>query len=76
MLNTLANHAFLPRSGKDISLDTTVSALDQALNINANVSRNLFRFALTTNPEGNATGVFSLHDLGTHNILEHDASLS
>ena len=76
MLNSLANHAFLPRSGKGISLNTTISALDQALNIHEDIARNLFGFALTTNPDGNTTGVFSLENLGTHNILEHDASLS
>lgn len=75
MLNTLANHAYLPHSGKNITLDDAIYALDAALNINDDVSRNLFSFAVTTNPEANATS-FSLENLGRHNILEHDASLS
>lgn len=76
MLNTLANHDYLPHSGKGITLNTTVKALSDALNIEEGIATNLFGFALTTNPEGNTTGVFSLKNLGTHNILEHDASLS
>ncbi|KAF1973328.1 Cloroperoxidase [Bimuria novae-zelandiae CBS 107.79] len=76
MLNTLANHGYLPHSGRGITLERTIHALDTALNINQDIARNLFGFALTTNPEGNTTGVFSLENLGTHNVLEHDASLS
>ena len=35
----------------------------------------LFDFAATTNPTPNATE-FSLENLGRHNVLEHDASLT
>ncbi|KAJ4346593.1 uncharacterized protein N0V89_010524 [Didymosphaeria variabile] len=75
MLNSLANHGFLPHSGKEIMLNTTVHALGAALNINEEVATNLFNFAITTNPEPNATE-FSLENLGRHNVLEHDASLT
>jgi len=74
MLNTLANHGFLPHHGKDISREVTENALFDALNINKTLGSFLFDFAITTNPTANAT-TFSLNDLGNHNILEHDASL-
>lgn len=74
MLNTLANHGYLPHDGRTIDHDITLSALDKALNINGEMGGLLFEFALTTNPEPNAT-YFSLEDLSRHNVLEHDASL-
>lgn len=74
MLNTLANHGYLPHDGKDITVNKTVDALGSALNFDAELAEYLFSFALTTNPTPNAT-TFSLNDLGNHNILEHDGSL-
>lgn len=74
MLNSLANHGFLPHSGKNITEEDTVNALYTALNVNQSLGEFLFRHAITTNPTPNATN-FSLDDLSRHNILEHDASL-
>ena len=74
MLNTLANHGFLPHDGKDLSENVTINALETVLNIDPVLGTFLFRKALTTNPVANAT-TFSLDDLSRHNILEHDASL-
>ena len=75
MLNTLANHEFLPHDGMDITREQIGKALFDALHIDASMSDFLFDFALTTNPTPNAT-TFSLNDLGNHNVLEHDASLT
>lgn len=74
MLNTLANHGFLPHDGKDITREITENALFDALHINKTLGSFLFDFGVTTNPKPNATS-FSLNDLGNHNVLEHDASL-
>jgi len=74
MLNTLANHNILPHSGKNITHDITLKALTDALNFTPDLGVFLFNFALTTNPDTNAT-TFSLNNLGRHGILEHDASL-
>lgn len=74
MLNTLANHGFLPHSGKVITQNRTINALQTALNIDPALSLFLFQEALTTNPTPNAT-TFDLDDLDRHDILEHDASL-
>jgi hypothetical protein len=77
MLNTLANHNFLPHDGKDITREQTADALFNALNVNKTLGSFLFDFALRTSPKANAsTPTFSLNNLGNHNILEHDASLS
>ncbi|KAI1497450.1 Chloroperoxidase [Biscogniauxia marginata] len=75
MLNALANHGVLPHDGKDITLDTIISALQSALNVEPALSTFLHEQAIKTNPTPNAT-TFSLNDLGRHNILEHDASYS
>jgi hypothetical protein len=74
MLNTLANHGFLPHDGKDISQQRTIEALGTALNIGEELALYLFQEAMTTNPDTNAT-TFNLDHLSRHNILEHDASL-
>lgn len=76
MLNALANHGFLPHDGKNITENVTATALDTALNIPPEFGTALHRIAVRTNPDGNATNTFSLDNLGRHNILEHDASLS
>jgi hypothetical protein len=74
MLNTLANHGILPHSGKNLTQDVTVKALIDGVNFTPDLGTFLFEFAITANPDRNATS-FNLHQLGTHGILEHDASL-
>ncbi|KAI1474497.1 hypothetical protein K445DRAFT_316179 [Daldinia sp. EC12] len=75
MLNTLANHGFLPHDGKNIHVNKTVDALSSALNIDPELGSFLHSFAVTANPQPNATW-WNLDHLSRHNILEHDASLS
>ncbi|OTB02684.1 hypothetical protein M426DRAFT_74456 [Hypoxylon sp. CI-4A] len=75
MLNTLANHGFLPHSGKGITVNKTIDALNAGLNMEADLAALLFDFAVTTNPTPNAS-YFDLDHLTRHNILEHDASIS
>lgn len=55
MLNTLANHGFLPHDGRNITKQTTVNALGSALNFNASLAELMFEMALVANPEPNAT---------------------
>lgn len=76
MLNALANHGFLPHDGQNITQNQTTTALDAALNIPPQFGALLHMAAVRTNPDGNASNTFSLDDLGRHNVLEHDASLS
>lgn len=72
-LNTLANHNFLPRSGKNFTLDNVKYALRAGLNISEDLSVLLNNAALTTNPGGSTWG---LDTLSKHNVLEHDGSLT
>lgn len=74
MLNTLANHEFLPHNGRDFTLDIVTNALKTALNISEVIAEGLHQEALATNLAENAT-TWGLDTLSNHNILEHDASL-
>ncbi|KAK1832933.1 Chloroperoxidase [Podospora conica] len=75
MLNSLTNHGFLPHHGKDLTRTAVSNALFDALHVNHTLGSFLFDFGLLTSPSPNAT-TWSLNDLGAHNVLEHDASLS
>ncbi|KAJ5483238.1 hypothetical protein N7530_002484 [Penicillium desertorum] len=75
MMNTLANHGFLPHDGRNITRANLVDALGQALNFNGSLASLMFDMGVVANPEPNST-VFTLDDLNRHNVLEHDASLS
>ncbi|KAI0886753.1 Cloroperoxidase [Annulohypoxylon maeteangense] len=75
MLNTLANHGFLPHDGRNITQETTINALSSALNFNTSLATVMFQMATIANPEPNAT-FFTLDQLNVHNVLEHDASLT
>ncbi|CAI6333271.1 unnamed protein product [Periconia digitata] len=75
MMNTLANHGYLPHDGRNITKEAVVSAMGSALNFDPALANIMFEQAVIANPEPNAT-FFSLDDLNRHNVLEHDASLS
>ncbi|OTB00448.1 hypothetical protein M426DRAFT_324312 [Hypoxylon sp. CI-4A] len=75
MLNTLANHGFLPHDGRNITKDTVVNAMSSALNFESSLGEILFDQGVVANPEPNAT-FFTLDQLNVHGVLEHDASLS
>jgi len=71
-LNTLANHGFLPRNGKNIGAFAIAKALKEGYNLSS-----MFAYLLAF------AGTFflaqyrklSLADLARHNLIEHDASL-
>ncbi|KAL4879238.1 Chloroperoxidase [Aspergillus karnatakaensis] len=75
LLNTLANHNYIPRNGRDITHDDMISALTNALNLNGTLAEAMAGQALSANPDPNAE-TFSLEDLSQHNVVEHDASLT
>ncbi|KAH8912914.1 Cloroperoxidase [Coniochaeta sp. PMI_546] len=75
MMNTLANHGFLPHDGRNITKDVVKSAMGGALNFDSALASLMFDQAIHINPEPNAT-FFTLDQLNAHGILEHDASLS
>ncbi|OHW98918.1 hypothetical protein CSPAE12_02307 [Colletotrichum incanum] len=75
MMNTLANHGFLPHDGRNLTQENVVKGLQEGLNFNTSLGELMFRMAIVANPEPNAT-FFTLDHLNAHNVLEHDASLS
>jgi hypothetical protein len=76
MLNTLANHGFLRRSGVNISADDVYEAFNVSTHwIHDAVFDGLVDEALSTSTTGNAS-TFNLADLAKHDVLEHDGSLS
>lgn len=54
MMNTLANHGFLPHTGRNLTRDV-VGALKTALNFSETLGNVMFDQALVANPEPNAT---------------------
>jgi hypothetical protein len=75
MMNTLANHGFLPRDGRNITQENAVHALNTGLNFDTSIAKIMWQQAVIANPTPNAT-FFTLDHLNRHNVLEHDASLS
>ena len=55
MMNTLANHGFLPHDGRNITQDNLVAGLGSALNFDSDLASLMFRMAIIANPEPNAT---------------------
>ncbi len=75
MLNTLTNHGFLPRNGRNFTKENVIKGLGDGLNFDAQLAGLMWEQAIIANPEPNAT-FFTLEQLNVHNVLEHDASLS
>lgn len=55
MMNTLANHGFLPRDGTNITLENAVKALGDGIGFNSELATIMWQQALIANPEPNAT---------------------
>ncbi|KAL6916738.1 hypothetical protein ACHAP8_009672 [Fusarium lateritium] len=72
MVNSLANHGYLPRDGLNISLDDLIVAFTDAVNLDPAATTLVGKKALETG-DGNT---FNLDDLAKHGVLEHDGSLS
>ncbi|ORY68903.1 Chloroperoxidase [Pseudomassariella vexata] len=75
MLNSLANHGYLPHNGLSISQDDVMTALNESVNFIADALGPIIQLALTTSTTGNAS-TFNLADTAKHNVIEHDGSLS
>ncbi|GAB9466549.1 hypothetical protein Gpo141_00003921 [Globisporangium polare] len=65
-LNTLANHGYFPRDGKNVTSALLKKALVEVFNFESKLADSL---ALKLPP------VFSLADMSKHHFIEHDASL-
>ncbi|KAL4912939.1 Chloroperoxidase [Aspergillus aurantiobrunneus] len=76
-LNVMANHGWLPRSGRDIDLATLRTAVAGAYNYATTTFDSVFDMALGFNlsTTGNSS-TFHLSDLRKHDAVEFDGSLS
>lgn len=55
MMNTLANHDFLPHDGRNITKQAAIDGLGAALNFDEALASLMFDMAIIANPEPNAT---------------------
>lgn len=55
MMNTLANHGFLPRDGRNITKDNAILGLSEGLNFDSGLASLMWDQAIIANPEPNAT---------------------
>ncbi|ORX93209.1 Cloroperoxidase, partial [Basidiobolus meristosporus CBS 931.73] len=78
-LNVLANHGYFPRDGKNLDRETIINGLTTVYNIDLGFAQFLADRALellgTKNDNGNVV-LEDLEKLSTHNVIEHDISLS
>ncbi|KAJ7252359.1 Cloroperoxidase [Mycena haematopus] len=72
-LNTLANHGYLPRNGKDISIPMILQAAIDGFNVGPDAILQAAKFGLLS---GDAPTTLDLDALKLHNLIEHDASIS
>ncbi|KAF8193908.1 Cloroperoxidase [Mycena galopus ATCC 62051] len=72
-LNTLANHGFLPRDGRNISVPMILQAALDGFNIEHGSIIQAAKFGILS---GNAPTTLDLDALNLHNLIEHDASIS
>ena len=74
-MNSLANHGFLPRNGKDITLGMLQKVLPAAVNVGADLA-DVFYAGTIGMGLTHLNGKFDLDALNKHNAIEHDGSLS
>ncbi|KAJ6631323.1 Cloroperoxidase [Mycena sp. CBHHK59/15] len=72
-LNTLANHGYLPRNGKNISIPMMLNAAIEGFNVGPDAVIQAAKFGLLS---GDDPTTLNLDALKLHSLIEHDASLS
>jgi len=72
-LNTLANHGYLPRDGRNLSIPMMLQAAIDGFNVGADAIIQAAKFGLLS---GDAPTTLNLDALKLHNLIEHDASVS
>ncbi|KAI5461921.1 Chloroperoxidase [Mariannaea sp. PMI_226] len=75
MVNALANHGFIPRNGKGITIEDLLDGITKSVNIDQAAVNPIAQVALHTSTTGNPE-TFNLDDLAKHDVIEHDGSLS
>ncbi|KAF7362908.1 hypothetical protein MVEN_00641400 [Mycena venus] len=72
-LNTLANHGYLPRDGRNITVPMIVQSFEEVFNLGVDALQPFAKFGLLSSA---APDTLNLDDLVEHSLIEHDASLS
>ncbi|EEB94677.1 hypothetical protein MPER_06470, partial [Moniliophthora perniciosa FA553] len=72
-LNTLANHGFLPRDGKNITIAVVLQGAVDGFNVQNDGLSLAAKAALFTSPLNDQ---FTLNDIKLHSNIEHDGSIS
>ncbi|KAI9453182.1 Cloroperoxidase [Russula earlei] len=72
-LNTLANHGFLPRDGKQLTGPILTHGLEQGYSLSSALAHVLANGGVALLGQ---FGAFDLNDLARHNRIEHNASLA
>ncbi|KAI3606102.1 hypothetical protein WG66_004003 [Moniliophthora roreri] len=72
-LNTLANHGFLPRDGKNITIPIVLQASVDGFNVQNDVLTIAAKIALLTS---DLIDQFTLDEIKQHGNIEHDGSIS
>ncbi|KAJ7155208.1 Cloroperoxidase [Mycena filopes] len=75
-LNTLANHGYLPRNGRNITIPQIMDAAVAGFNVNWDAIMIAAKFGLLTGDDLTSGTQMTLSALDSHNIVEHDASIS
>ena len=75
-LNTLTNHGYFPRDGRNIKRQTVIDALTQQLGLDTGAAETLIDGAFSKGLGDKEAGTISLIDLRKHNAIEHDVSLT
>ncbi|ORX93544.1 Cloroperoxidase, partial [Basidiobolus meristosporus CBS 931.73] len=78
VLNTLANHGYLPRSGANITFEVLQNGLVDSINLHPLIRNVLVGLTFLKVGQDTPDGfiVPSLRDLKLHDFIEHDFSLS
>ncbi|VBB75842.1 Putative aromatic peroxygenase involved in aflatoxin biosynthesis orthologous to A. nidulans stcC, member of the aflatoxin cluster [Podospora comata] len=75
-MNSLANHGFIQRDGKNITVEGLTPVLKEVFHLSHELAFTVSQLGLFTALDP-SKGVFTLQDLtDRHNVFEHDASLS
>ncbi|KAJ7115620.1 Chloroperoxidase, partial [Mycena crocata] len=75
-LNILANHEYLPRSGKDFTVKQLLNAGLAGFNLDPDPIAVAAKFGIMIKSDSENYSTMDLDTLAEHNIIEHDAFIS